>query len=92
MSRNNGIYLIIALIIIALLGYFAFAPRNDPYSGSGRGSKLDINAICEGALAYMTFPSGADADRFVAECKEGKHPDVIERYKQQMGIGEGVAY
>lgn len=53
--------------------------------------KLNINAICEGALAYMTFPNGAAADAFVAECKEGKHPEVIEQYKVQTGVGSGVA-
>ena len=39
--------------------------------------KIDINAVCDGALAYMSFPDGAAADLFVAECKEGKHPEVI---------------
>ncbi len=48
--------------------------------------KIDINAVCEGALAYMTFESGAAAEEFVAECKEGKHPEVIDQWKQQMGI------
>lgn len=53
--------------------------------------KIDINAVCEGALAYMTFPDGATADVFVAECKEGKHPEVIEQFKAQMGVGDGAA-
>lgn len=48
--------------------------------------KLDINAVCESALAYMTFTDGAAAEKFVAECKEGKHPEVIDQWKQQMGI------
>jgi hypothetical protein len=48
--------------------------------------KIDINAVCEGALAYMTFESGEASEKFVAECKEGKHPEVIEQWKQQMGI------
>jgi hypothetical protein len=52
--------------------------------------KIDINAVCDGALAYMTFPDGAAADKFVAECKEGKHPEVIERFKQQLGV-DGAA-
>lgn len=53
--------------------------------------KLNINVVCEGALAYMTFPDAASADAFVADCKEGKHPEVIERYKAEMGLGDGAA-
>ncbi len=51
-----------------------------PLPGSAADSTT-IDEICEGALAYMTFPDGAAADRFVAECKEGKHPDVIARHR-----------
>lgn len=42
--------------------------------------KLDIKAVCENALIYMTFENGEAADAFVNECVEGKHPEVIERY------------
>lgn len=52
--------------------------------------KLDINVVCESALAYMTFESGEAAAAFVAECKEGKHPEVIERYKADMNLGDGA--
>ncbi len=52
--------------------------------------KLDINAVCEGALAYMSFTDGASADAFVAECKEGKHPEVIEKFKADMNLGAGA--
>lgn len=54
--------------------------------------KLNINTVCEGALAYMTFPDAKSADLFVAECKEGKYPEVIERYKADMNLGDGAAY
>ena len=59
--------------------------------GSMQG-KLNISAVCEDALAYMSFPDGATADAFVAECKEGKHPEVIERYKTDMNLGDGALY
>ncbi len=52
--------------------------------------KLDINVVCEGALAYMTFEDGESADAFVAECKAGEHPEVIERYKAEMNLDAGV--
>ncbi|MES2930749.1 MAG: hypothetical protein V4665_03115 [Patescibacteria group bacterium] len=50
--------------------------------------RLNIDAVCGSALAYMTFPDAARADAFVAECKEGKHPEVIERYKKDMNLGD----
>jgi hypothetical protein len=52
--------------------------------------KINIDAVCEGALAYMSFPDGESAAAFVAECKDGKHPEVIEQYKAQMGVGGGA--
>lgn len=52
--------------------------------------KLDINAICNGALMYMTFTDGASADAFVKDCIDGKHPEVIERYKADMNLGDGA--
>lgn len=52
--------------------------------------KLNIDAVCRGALTYMTFPDGATADKFVADCKEGKYPEVIERYKSEMNLGNGA--
>lgn len=53
--------------------------------------KLDINTVCDGALAYMTFENGESADKFVTECKAGEHPEVIERYKAEMDVGDGAA-
>ena len=56
-----------------------------------RGTKLDINAVCKSALAYMTFPDARAADTFISECVEGKHPEVIERFIKEMGGGDGKA-
>lgn len=52
--------------------------------------KLNINAVCEGALAYTTFPDAASAETYVEECKDGKHPEVIQRYKADMNLGDGA--
>ncbi len=68
-------------------GIFTITKMIDPAPAQG---KLNIDVVCDGALAYMTFPDGESADIFVAECKEGKHPEVIEDYKKQMGLGEGA--
>ena len=59
-------------------------------AGSASG-KIDVGVVCAGALAYMTFPDGAAAETFIAECKEGKHPEVIERYKSELNVGDGAA-
>lgn len=64
-------------------GIFTVTKMLEP-STSASG-KININVVCEGALAYMTFPDGAAADAFVSDCKEGKHPEVIERYKAGLG-------
>ena len=45
------------------------APRDPAPQG-----KLDMNVVCESALAYMSFPDGAAADFFVAECKKANTP------------------
>lgn len=54
-------------------------------------SKINIDVVCENALAYMTFIDGASADAFVAECKDGKHPEVIENYISSLELGDDVA-
>jgi hypothetical protein len=89
---NTKLLIVGAVLVLAAAGYFAFmrTASDDPGSGAPQG-KLDINAICDGALAYMTFPDGDAAAAFVAECKEGKRPEVIERYKQDMGLGDDAA-
>lgn len=63
---------------------------SDPVSDPAAQGKLNIDVVCESALAYTTFPDGASADSFVADCKEGKHPEVIERYKADMNLGDGA--
>lgn len=49
-------------------------------------SKIDPKVACQSALAYMTFNSGDEADKFVSDCIEGKYPEVIERYISDMNL------
>lgn len=94
----KNIYIIVLIVILALLGYFLFIKDSaktdteiqDTNNQTASG-KLDINVVCESALSYMSFPDGESASKFVAECKEGKYPEVIERYKADMNIGAEVA-
>ena len=73
------------LFIVAGIGYYLFMQPAAP-ADTTSDAKIDINAVCEGALAYMTFENGAAAEAFVQECKNGEHPEVIEQWKVQMGI------
>jgi hypothetical protein len=53
-------------------------------------SRLNINAICEDSLAYTSFTDGDSAAAYVKDCKEGKHPEVIQHYMEQMNLGDGA--
>jgi hypothetical protein len=65
-------------------------PGTATTSAPAAQGKLNIDVVCQGALSYMTFPDAASAKVFVDECKEGKHPEVIERYKADMNLGDGA--
>ena len=85
------ISIIIAIIIVLIGGYFIFvkntsAPTVNDVNTDASSAKLNIDVICQDALAYMSFPDAEAADTFVRECKEGKHPQVIERYKEEMNL------
>lgn len=82
---------IVVLLIILAGGYYFFTmqPAEAPTTempNDTTSQKIDINAICEGALAYMSFPSGAEAEAWVEACKRGEHPSTIEQWKQMNGI------
>jgi hypothetical protein len=87
--------IMIGLLVALGVVYFTFirtpSTTTENSTDTSDTAKLDINVICEGALSYMTFPDGASAERFVAECKAGEHPEVIDRYKQDMNLGDGAA-
>jgi hypothetical protein len=95
--------LIVVIIIAALvLAYFVLAKNqvkapveeSDTTQSSSTDTtagKLNIDVVCESALSYMTFPDADSADAFVAECKAGEHPEVIEHYKEQMNLGDDAA-
>lgn len=48
--------------------------------------KMDPRVACESALIYTTFETGEQADMFVAECVEGKYPEVINRYIETLEL------
>lgn len=91
---KKPITFIVALIAIGVLAYFFWFNKVPADTASDQevtsSAKIDINAVCEGALAYMSFPSSVEADKYVAECKNGEHPEVIEKYKQDMNVGDGA--
>ena len=77
--KPNFIISLLILIAFIIVGYFVVK------------RKINIDEVCQGALAYMSFPDSASAEIFVEECKEGKHPQVIEAFKAQMNVGDGAA-
>lgn len=85
-AKVVGIFAGFALILTALL--FVVNPKKVTPEISNQ--KLNINDVCENAITYMTFTDGVNADQYVAECKEGKHPEVIEHFKAQMNLGDGA--
>ncbi len=93
---NKNIFIAIALLVaVFVVGYFFFPSffllSNDNQNHGSVQGKININVVCDEALAYMSFPDGKSADKFLVDCKEGKHPEVIEQYKVRMGLGAGVA-
>ncbi|MBP9714957.1 MAG: hypothetical protein KBD52_00495 [Candidatus Pacebacteria bacterium] len=94
--KQNIIISILVVLAVLVAGYFLINKQtveNPPVNNETNGEaqvKIDINAVCEGALAYMTFTDGASADAFVTECKEGKYPEVIEKFKADMNLGAGA--
>lgn len=59
---------------------------SEPAPTSLPQGKINVQVACESALMYTTFTDGAAAEAFVAECVEGKHPDVIDRYIESLGV------
>lgn len=87
--KKNLIISILIVLAFLVVGYFLVEKQNSPVDEGYQG-KIDINAVCEGALAYMTFPDGSSADAFVEECKRGERPEVIEKFKADMNLGAGA--
>jgi hypothetical protein len=102
MNRMKNIYIILGLIILGAAAYFVFM---QPAAGPSLGmpapgnegnypepqNKLNIDTICTEALAYMSFPNGAEAEAWVEACKRGEHPEAIEQWKQMNGITDDRA-
>ena len=92
--RNSLI--VLGIVILMGGGYYAYTQMQStttetPTDTASQG-KLDINVICEESLAYTTFEEGVSTEQYLRECKEGKHPQVIEEYKKRMNLGDGAAY
>lgn len=96
---------IASIIVILLIGFGIYYFANEyavtrqmneqmmeesALENSAIQGKINIDEVCQGALMYMTFTDGAAAEKFVAECKEGKHPEVIERFKADLNLGAGA--
>ena len=95
-TKQTLLSVIALLILLGLCLAFAQAPvktampeETNTTQNMPQG-KINIDMVCQNALAYTTFPDAASAEAFVQECKEGKHPEVIERFKADMNLGDGA--
>ncbi len=95
-TKVKLILIVVPVVVIAaafLLTFTLFSSGafSQPSTDSGSSAKLNINVACKSALAYMSFPSSVEADAFVQECIEGKHPEVIEQWKKDNNITDDRA-
>jgi len=93
---NTKIIIIVIVVVVAAAAFLGFlfsssGAISESPTESGSNAKINIDEVCQGALAYMSFPDGASAEAFVKDCKEGKHPEVIEKYKADNNLGDGTA-
>jgi hypothetical protein len=86
-----GFVLLFTILLFTFPNLFGSIRESSNESSDSGNLKINIDVVCEGALAYMTFPNGAAAEAFVEECKAGEHPEVIEQYKAQTNLGDGAA-
>ncbi len=77
-------------ITVELLPWYEAEPMQAEPAPVTTGAKLDIKAVCEGALAYTDFINGEAAAAFVADCVAGKHREVIERHIKSLGVDGAV--
>lgn len=99
MTNNNllvGISSAVAIAVIAVLFFYnpfnnSVDQNNNQVVNPAPQVKLNIDVICQNALAYMSFPDAESAELYLQECREGKHPEIIENYKAEMGISDDAA-
>jgi hypothetical protein len=91
--KTLGIFLVVA--VVATGAYILFMQPGTESAvhdtNTNSQAKVDMNAVCEGALVYMSFPDGAAAEAWVTECKNGEHPEAIDQWKQQNGYTDDRA-
>jgi hypothetical protein len=74
----------------AWLNSFVFFEQEAMGEAGTPQGKIEVRVACESALTYMTFLSGEEAETFVTECVDGKHPEVIDRYISDLGVDGAV--
>ncbi len=72
-------------ITVSLLPWYQDEVRSETSVPAEVGARINVQAVCEGTLAYTDFVDTAAATAFVADCVAGKHPEVIEQYIESIG-------
>jgi len=89
--------IIIVLLAALLTGAYVYnrnknvSTETSDTNGTPSSERRNMDVVCNDALSYMSFPDHESAEQFVIDCKDGKHPEVVEHYKEQMNLGEGAA-
>jgi len=61
-----------------------------PFDVQVSQGKLNINLVCEQATSSMKFADAKSKNTFITDCVDGKYPEVIEKYKADMNLGDGA--
>ena len=90
--------LVCGLVFAILIGVFIFVPSGrHAQSDENREHlplmhvKVDINRICEEALIDTNITGASSSAAYLSDCKEGKHPEVLERAIRELNLPSNVA-
>ena len=92
--------LLVMLVCISIFGAILFgaimhANPGQPQFGNPSAlpmGKLNINMVCEDSLQYADGVNDAtSAATYVQDCKDGKHPEAIERYIKGLNLRDNAA-
>ena len=54
--------------------------------------KINIDVVCNDALEFMdSINDATSATKYVQDCKDGKHPEAVERYIKSMNLPDDAA-
>lgn len=62
------------------------------YEQTAPNAKINIDMVCNDALEYMdSIKDATSAAKYVQDCKDGKHPEAVERYIKSINLPDDAA-